>query len=68
MAHKKLTSVATEWRSPIGCHKFQVSFRERATNDRALLRQMNYKYKTFYGSSPSCILRMLRHLHKRHQS
>ena len=32
----------------------QVSFRQRATNYRALLRKMTYKDKTSYGSSPPC--------------
>ena len=32
----------------------QVSFRKRATNYRALLREMTYKDKTSYESSPPC--------------
>jgi len=33
---------------------FQVSFHKRATNYRALLREMTYNNKAFYGSSPPC--------------
>ena len=31
---------ATGWQRPIGCHKLQIIFRKRATNYRALLREM----------------------------
>jgi len=44
----------TGWRRPIRCHRWQVIFRKRATNYRALLREMNYKDKASYGSSPPC--------------
>ena len=33
-------NVSTGWRRPIGCLKLQVIFRKRATNYRALLREM----------------------------
>ena len=39
-----------------GCLKSQVSFRKRATNYRALLREMTNKEKASYGSSPPCKL------------
>jgi len=45
----------TGWRRPIGCLKLQVTFRNRATNYRALLRKMTYKDKASYGSWPPCI-------------
>jgi len=38
----------------IGRLKFQVSFRKRAANYRALLRKMTYKDKSFCGSSLHC--------------
>jgi len=38
------------------CLKFQVSFRKRATNYRALLRKTTFNDKASYGSSPTCIL------------
>jgi len=46
--------VISGWRRPIGCLKLQVIFRKRAINDRALWREMIYKDKAFYGSSPPC--------------
>jgi len=45
----------TGWRRPIGCLKLQVNFRKRAIQYRALLREMTYKDKASYGSSPPCI-------------
>ena len=33
------------WRRPIGCLKLQVNLRKRATNYRALLREMTYEDK-----------------------
>jgi len=39
---------------PIGCLKLWVSFRKRATNYRALLREMTYKDKASYESSLPC--------------
>jgi len=42
-------------RTCIGCLKLQVSFRERATNYRALLRKMTCEQKASYASSPPCI-------------
>jgi len=47
---------ATGLRRPIGCLKLQVIFRKRATNYRALLREMAYKDKASYGSSPPCTM------------
>jgi len=44
----------TGWRRPIGCLKLQVIFRKRATNYRALLRNMTYKDKASYDSTPPC--------------
>ena len=43
----------TDWRRHIGCLKWQVFFRKRATNCRALLR-MTYKDKASSRSSPPC--------------
>jgi len=40
----------------IGCLKFQVIFRKRANNYRALLRKMTYNDKASYGSSPPCTM------------
>jgi len=45
----------TGWRRLIGCLKVQVTFRKRATNDRALLREMTHKDKASYDSTPPCI-------------
>jgi len=44
----------TGWQRLIGCLKLQVTFRERDTNDRALLRKMTCEDKASYGSSPPC--------------
>jgi len=44
----------TEWQRPTGCLKLQVSCRKRATNYRALLREMIYKDKASYASLPPC--------------
>jgi len=44
----------TGWSRCTGCHKFQVSFRKRATIYRALLRKETYKDKASYASSPTC--------------
>ena len=46
--------VDTGWRWFIGCLKLKVSFCKRATNYRTLLREMTYKDKASYGSSPLC--------------
>jgi len=43
--------MSTGWRSCTGWLKLQVSFRKWATNYRALLRKMTYKYK---ASLPPC--------------
>ena len=43
------------WRRRIECLEWQVNFRKRATNYRALLRNMIYKDEASYGSSPLCI-------------
>ena len=44
--------MVTGWRGPIECLKLQVIFRKRATNYRALLRNMTYKDKASYHSTP----------------
>jgi len=44
----------TGLRRLIGCLKLQGIFRKRATNCRALLRNMTCKDKAFYGSLPPC--------------
>ena len=46
--------ICTGWWRPIGCLKLQVIFRKRATNYRALLREMIYEDKASYVSSPPC--------------
>ena len=50
----QLSPFTTVWRRPIGCPKLQVIFRKRATNHRALLQKMTYKYKASYGSLLPC--------------
>ena len=45
---------STGWPRPIACLKLHVIFRTRATNYRALLREMTYENKAPYGSSPPC--------------
>ena len=45
---------STGWRRLIGCLRLQVIFRKRATNSRALLREMTYEDKASYDSTPSC--------------
>ena len=45
------TSIYTGWRRPIECLRWQVIFRIRATNYKALLRKMTYKDKASYVSS-----------------
>ena len=47
-------SLYTGRRKLIGCLKFQVIFRKRATNYRALLRKMTCNDKTSYDSTPPC--------------
>jgi len=42
------------WRRCRVCLKLQVSFRKRATNLKALLRNMTYTDKASYGSLPPC--------------
>jgi len=48
------TVCATRRRRCIECLKLQVSFRERATNYRAVLWKTTCKDTAFYGSSPPC--------------
>ena len=50
-----LVETNTGWRRPIGCLKLQIIFRKRATNYRALLRNMSYTDKTSCKSSPPCM-------------
>ena len=45
----------TGWQRCIGCLKFQISFHKRATNYMALLREITYKDKASYASSPPCV-------------
>ena len=54
MNHLKSRIYDTGWQICTGCLKLQVSFRERATNYKALLRKMTNKDKASYGSSPPC--------------
>jgi len=44
----------TGWRRLIGSPKLQISFHKRATKYRSLLREMTYKDKGSYESSPPC--------------
>ena len=44
----------TVCRRCIGCHDLQVSFRETATNNRALLWKKTYKDKAVNASLPPC--------------
>jgi len=46
--------VCTGWRRHIGWLKLQVIFCKRATEYRALWREMTYKDEGSYGSSPHC--------------
>jgi len=55
LKHLVLAQFCTWWRRPIGCLKLQVIFCNRATNYRALLREMYYKNTASYGSSPPFI-------------
>jgi len=48
-------AINTGWRRHIGCLKLQVVFRERATDYRALLREMTYEDKASYDSTPPCV-------------
>jgi len=47
-------SMTTGWRWCIGCLKLHLSFRRKATNYRALLHKVSYKYKSSYAPSPPC--------------
>ena len=49
-----LLIINTGGRRCVGCLKLQVSFRKRATNNRALLRKITYKDTASYASSPPC--------------
>ena len=49
-------AVRTGWRRLIGCLKLRVIFCKRATNYRAILREMTCKNKPSYASSPPCSL------------
>ena len=50
-----VTLVDIGCRRLIGCLTLQVIFRKRATNYRALLREMTCKDKASYDSTPLCI-------------
>ena len=52
---KWIRGASARWRRPIGCLKFQVIFRKRATNYRALLQKMTCRDKASYGSWARCI-------------
>jgi len=54
------TYTTTGWRRLIGCLKYQVFLRKRATNSRALLLKMTYQDKASHDSTPLCTLRPLR--------
>jgi len=45
----------TVWRRCAGCLKLQVFFRKRATDYKALLREMTYKNIARYGSLPPLV-------------
>ena len=45
---------ATGWRRLIGSLKLRIIFHKRATRYRSLLREMTYKDKGAYESSPPC--------------
>jgi len=47
--------LATGWRRCIGCLNLHISFRKRATNNRALLPKMTSKDKASNDSTPTCI-------------
>ena len=49
-----LTKLTEGWRRLIGCLKLQVTFRKRATNCRAVLREMTLKDKASHNSKPPC--------------
>jgi len=49
-----LDGYCTGWRRLVGCLKSQVIFRKRATNYRALFRNMTYEDKASYDSTPPC--------------
>jgi len=48
------TKIYTGWRRLIGSPKLQIIFHKRATKYRAVLREMTYKDKGSYESSPPC--------------
>ena len=47
-------NVHTGWRKPMGCLELQIILGKRATNYRALLREMTCKDKASYESTPPC--------------
>ena len=49
------THHTTGWRRLIACLKLQFNFCKRATNYRALLREMTHTNKPSYASSSPCI-------------
>jgi len=60
MTCKDKTSCATnhvsavKWPKCVRCLKLQDSFRKRASNHKALLREMTYKDRAFYAFWPPC--------------
>jgi len=61
---RSFVTCSAGWRRLIGCLKLQVTFCKRATNNRALLREMTCKDKASYGSSPPCKNKSTRSLFK----
>jgi len=59
-----ITYHTTGWRRLIGSPKLQIIFHKRATKYRSLLRNMTYKDKGSYDSSPPCtvicVIRVMR--------
>ena len=47
--------LATGWRRCIVCLNLHISFRKRATNNRAFLRKVTSKDKASNESTPTCI-------------
>jgi len=62
LQHTAALVFSTGWQRPIGCLKLQVIFRKRATNYRALFREMTYKDKASHGCSPPCNVLSSTHL------
>ena len=62
-------SLTTGWRTHIRCLKMQISFRKRATNQKAFLWKITHKYKVSYASLPrhiGCLIYIVIFLQKSH--